>query len=229
MLSCSQVLNATCMDQRICFENYIKFGLAFSWQGGDRGDSWDTATKMEKVAEEEELFEVCWTHSRRKLSAQRRPPSLTLLFLPVFLLLQMHLHVLRYFPWEPDSNSEGKISHQSQWQRGRTGDSLTGRVEDSQERLPWLACTRAARLHCHKVHDWKKERKNQHCCCYVRKLRRGRGGNAGYSSSSGHTAHVGAHTHTVHTLLHVQWHFLPNNCSCLVCASFGLEEEWSSL
>lgn len=73
-----------------------------------------------------------WAHARWKLSGCLLP-SLTLLFLPIFLLFQMHLHVLRYFPWEHDSNSGGKISHQSQWQRGRMGDSLTGWVEDSQE------------------------------------------------------------------------------------------------
>lgn len=37
VLICFQVLNAIRTDQRICLENCIKYGLAFSWLRGERG------------------------------------------------------------------------------------------------------------------------------------------------------------------------------------------------
>lgn len=47
-------------DQRICLENCIKCGLAFSWLRGERGDCWETMTKMKIV----EIVEEGWKDGR---------------------------------------------------------------------------------------------------------------------------------------------------------------------
>jgi len=48
------VLNAICTDQRICLENGIKYGLAFSWLRGEREECGETITQIKTVKVEEE-------------------------------------------------------------------------------------------------------------------------------------------------------------------------------
>lgn len=60
VLICFQVLNAIRTDQRICLKNCIKYGLAFSWLRGERGDCWETMTKMKIIEVEKNQGKRAW-------------------------------------------------------------------------------------------------------------------------------------------------------------------------
>ena len=117
--------------------NCINYGLAFSWLRGDFLGGWNS-DKERRLQRKDGGQRELWRCSCLRVSLH---PSLYYSYPYFFLLFQMHLHVLRYFPRERDSNSGGKISHQSRWQRGHMGDSMTGWVERQSGELPRHAHT----------------------------------------------------------------------------------------